>query len=56
MVQSSSSLVLSVIKTDVPLDCDDPANKDLYCSNMENELKSCLNKTNRANFVWTQDF
>ena len=29
MVQSSSSLVLSVIKAEVPLDCDDPANKDL---------------------------
>ena len=29
MVQSSSSLVLSVIKTEVLLDCDDPANKDL---------------------------
>ena len=29
MGQSSSSLVLSVIKTEVPWDCDDPANKDL---------------------------
>ena len=29
MVQSSSSLVLSVIKTEVPLDCDDLAHKDL---------------------------
>ena len=29
MGQSSSSLVLSVIKTEVLLDCDDPANKDL---------------------------
>ena len=29
MGQSSSSLVLSVIKTEVPLDSDDPANKDL---------------------------
>ena len=29
MGQSSSSLVLSVIKTEVPLDCDDPANQDL---------------------------
>ena len=28
MGQSSSSLVLSVIKTDVPLDCDDPVNQD----------------------------
>ena len=30
--------------------------KIFYCSNMENELKSCHNKTNWANFVWTQDF
>ena len=29
MGQSSSSLVFSVIKTEVPLDCDDPANQDL---------------------------
>ena len=29
MGQSNSSLVLSVIKTKVPLDCDDPANQDL---------------------------
>ena len=29
MVQSSSSLALSVIETDVLLDCDDPANQDL---------------------------
>ena len=29
MGQPSSSLVPSVIKTEVPLDCDDPANKDL---------------------------
>ena len=27
--QSSSSIVLSVIKTEVPLDCDDRAHKDL---------------------------
>ena len=29
MVQASSTLVLSVIKTEVPLDCDCPANQDL---------------------------
>ena len=29
MGQSSSSLALSVIKTEVPLYCDDPANQDL---------------------------
>ena len=43
MGQSSSSLVLSAIKTEVPLDSDDPA-LIFYCNNMENELKSCHNK------------
>ena len=38
--ESSSSLVLSVIKTGTPLDCDDLAKKkNFYCNNMENELK-----------------
>ena len=47
MGQSSSSLVLSAIKTEVPLGNDDPANKIFfYCNNMENELTSCHNKTN----------
>ena len=47
MGQSSSSLVLSVVKTEVPLDCDDPANKkNVYCNNMKNGLESCHNKTN----------
>ena len=30
--------------------------KIFYCNNIENELKSYHNKTNRANFVWMQDF
>ena len=30
--------------------------KILCCSNMENELRSCHNKTNRVNSVWMQDF
>ena len=30
MGQSNSSLVLSVIKTEIPLDCDDPMNQDLF--------------------------
>ena len=41
MGQSSSSLVLSAIKTEV-----DPAYQKIYCNNMENELRSCHNKTN----------
>ena len=46
MGQSSSSLVLSVIKTEVPLDNDDPVYQHFYCRNMENELKSFHNRTN----------
>ena len=47
MGQSSSSLVLSVIKTEAPLDCDESGlAKIFHCNNMENELKSCHNKTN----------
>ena len=56
MGQSSSSLVLSVIKTEVPLDCDDPAYQDFYCTNMENELRSCHNNVNLENSVRMQDF
>ena len=46
MGQSSSSLVLSAIKTEVPLDNDDPAYKTFSCNNLKNELRSCHNKTN----------
>ena len=34
MGQSSSSLVLSEIKTETPLDCDNPSNKDLSIAAM----------------------
>ena len=53
--QSSSSFVPSVIKTNVPLKNDDPAQKDFFCKDTENELKSYHNKTDWANFVWVQD-
>ena len=46
MGQSSSSSVLSVIKTEVPLACDDPAYQNFLLQNLENELKSCHIKTN----------
>ena len=42
--QSNSSFVPSVIKTEVPLDCDDHAHKDLL-------LQKYQNKTNYVNFV-----
>ena len=40
------SIVLSAIKTEVPLDRDDPANQNFYGNTMKNELKSCHDKTN----------
>ena len=50
--QSSSSFVPSVIKTNVPLNNDDPLHiKNFYCKDAENELKSYHNKTEWANCV-----
>ena len=43
--QSSSSFVPSVIKTNVPLNNDDPAHKEFHLQDIENELKSYHNKT-----------
>ena len=54
--QPSSSFVPSVIKTEVPLDCDDLARKDLLLQQHGERIESCHNKTNEANFVWMQDF
>ena len=49
--QSSSSIVLSAIKTEVLLDCDDLANKDLLlCSNMENEFKKLSQQDKMSKF------
>ena len=49
-------IVLSAIKTEVPLESDDPANQNFYYNNMKNELTSYHNQTNWVNFVWMQDF
>ena len=38
------SIVLSEIKTEVPLENDDPAYQNFYCSNMKNELRGFHNK------------
>ena len=46
MGQSSSSFVLSEIKTEVPLENGDPTYQNFLLQNMENELRSCHNKTN----------
>ena len=43
-VVMGQSIVLSEIKTEVSLGCDDPTNQDLLSNNMEKEMKSCHNK------------
>ena len=45
MVQSSSSIVLT-IKTEVPLDSDDPALKIFLFQQYEERMRSCHNKIN----------
>ena len=50
--QSSSSFVPIVIKTNIPLMI---LRKNIFCKDMENELKSFHNKTDWANFVLVQD-
>ena len=46
MGQSSSSLVLSAIKTEVPLDSDDPAYQNVLLQQYAERIGSCHNKTN----------
>ena len=53
LVVMGQSIVLSVIKTEVPLDSDDPANQNFL---LQNELRSCHNKTNEVNSERMQDF
>ena len=52
MEQSSSSLVLSVIKTDVPLDCDDLANKDLLLQQYGERIDKLSQENKVSNFLY----
>ena len=48
--QSSSSFVLSVIKTEVLLDCDDPANKDLLLQQYGERLEKLSQQDKLSKF------
>ena len=50
MGQSSSSLVLSVIKTEVPLDCDDPVNQDLLLQQNEERIEKLSQQDKLSKF------
>ena len=56
MVQSSSSLVLSVIKTEVLLDCDDPANKDLLLQQHGKRIEKLSQQDKLSKFCMNAGF
>ena len=56
MGQSSSSLVLSVIKTEVLLDCDDPANKDLLMQQYGERIEKLSQQDKMSKFCMDAGF
>ena len=56
MVQSSSSLVLSVIKTEVLLDCDDPANQDLLLQQYGERIEKLSQQDKLSKFCMDAGF
>ena len=56
MGQSSSSLVLNVIKTEVPLDCDDPVNQDLLLQQYEERIEKLSQQDKLSKFCMDAGF
>ena len=56
MGQSSSSLVLSVITTEVPLDCDDPANKHLLLQQYGERIEKLSQQDKLSKFCMDTGF
>ena len=56
MGQSSSSLVLSVIKTEVPLDCDDPANENFLLQQYGERIEKLSQQDKLSNFCMDAGF
>ena len=54
--KSSSSLVLSVIKTEVPLDCDDLANKDLLLQQYGKRIEKLSQQDKLSKFCMDAGF
>ena len=53
--QSSSSFVPSVIKTNIPLDSDDRAHKDLLLQRYRERIEKLSQQDKLSKFVLTQD-
>ena len=54
--QSNSSLVLSVIKTEVPLDCDDLANRELPLQQYGERIEKLSQQDKLSNFCLDAGF
>ena len=54
--QSTPSLVLSVIKTEVPLDCDDLANQDLLLQQYEERIEKLSQQDKLSNICMDAGF
>ena len=54
--QSSSSFVPSVIKTEVPLDCDDLARKDLLLQQYGERIETLLQQDKKSKFCMDAGF
>ena len=50
--QSSSSVVPRVIKTEVPLDCDDPANQDLLLQQYGERIEKLSQQDRLSKFLY----
>ena len=55
-VVMGQSIVLSAIKTEVSLDCDDPTNQDLLLQQYGERIEKLSQQDKLSNFVWMQDF
>ena len=56
MGQSSSSIALSAIKTEVPLDCDDPANQDLLLQQYGERIEKLSQQDKLSKFCMDAGF
>ena len=56
MEQSSSSLVLSAIKTGVPLDCDNPPNQDLLLQQCGERVEMLSQQDKLSKFCMVAEF
>ena len=56
LVVIGQSIVLSAIKTEVPLDCDDPAHQNFLFQQYEERIEKLSQQDKFSIFLWMQVF